>query len=72
MPFTPHEWLTEIFFAAAHLWEGLTGVVLLTGLIIALTWYIVSFEVISKSKSFYFSILLILVGIAASSVHWLS
>ncbi len=71
-PFTPHEWLAEVAFAFINLWQGLTGVVLLTGFVIGLTWYWISYVVISISRSFYLSILLILVGIAASSIHWLS
>lgn len=71
-PFTPHEWLAEVAFAFIYLWQGLTGVVLLTGFVIGLTWYWISYVVISNNRSFYLSILLILVGIAASSIHWLS
>lgn len=72
MAFTPHEWMAEIIFALFFNWLGLTGPVLLTGLIIGLTWYLLSLESITLSRSFYFSLVIILIGIAASSIHWLS
>ena len=71
-PFTPHEWLTEIIFTLANRWLGLTGVVFLTSIIIALVWYLLSYEVMKKSGGFYFSLLIVIVGIAASSIHWIS
>jgi len=71
-PFTPHEWLTEIIFSLANRWQGLTGVVFLTGIIIAVVWYLLSYEVIKKSGGFYFSLFVIIIGIAASSIHWIS
>ncbi len=71
-PFTPHEWLTEIIFSLANRWLGLTGVVFLTGIIIAVVWYLLSYEVIKKSGAFYFSLFVIIIGIAASSIHWIS
>jgi hypothetical protein len=71
-PFTPHEWLTEIIFSLANRWLGLTGVVFLTGIIIAVLWNLLSYEVIKKSGAFYFSLFVIIIGIAASSIHWIS
>jgi hypothetical protein len=71
-PFTPHEWLTEIIFSLANRWLGLTGVVFLTSLIIALVWYLLSFEVMKRSGGFYFSLFVIIIGIEASSIHWIS
>jgi hypothetical protein len=71
-PFTPHEWLTEITFTLANRWLGLTGVVFLTSIIIALVWYLLSYEVMKRSGGFYFSLLVVIIGIAASSIHWIS
>jgi hypothetical protein len=71
-PFTPHEWLSEIIFTLANRWLGLTGVVFLTSIIIALVWYLLSYEVMKRSGGFYFSLIVIIIGIAASSVHWIS
>ena len=72
LPFTPHEWLSEVMFALAYRFMGLTGVVLLTAFLIALVWYRLSFVVLRESKSFYLSLILIITGIAASSIHWIS
>jgi hypothetical protein len=71
-PFTPHEWLTEAIFTLANRWLGLTGVVFLTSIIIALVWYLLSYEVMKRSGGFYFSLVVIIIGIAASSIHWIS
>ena len=72
LPFTPHEWLSEVAFAIAYRFMGLTGVVLLTALLIAQVWYRLSFQVLRETRSFYVSLILLVVGIAASSIHWIS
>lgn len=70
--FTPHEWLSEVLFVLAYRLLGLTGVVLLTAIVIGSVWYILSYKILSNIKSFYVSLILILIGIAASSIHWIS
>src|SRR5919201_2012023 len=40
-PSFPHEWLSQILFGAVYNWLGLDGLVLLTALVIMLTWGIV-------------------------------
>src|SRR5919109_4822658 len=47
-PSFPHEWLSQVLFAAAYNWLGLDGVVLLAGLVIMLIWGIVYLQAMRK------------------------
>src|SRR5512146_888011 len=49
-PSFPHEWLSQVIFALTYDWLGLDGIVLLTALIVMLTWGIVYHLAMRKSK----------------------
>ncbi len=68
-PSFPHEWLTQVIFAAIYDWLGLDGIVLLTALVIMLTWGIVYRQTMRKSNSFFSSIIFVALGVAASQIH---
>ena len=68
-PSFPHEWLSQIIIATAYDWLGLDGIVLLTALVIMLTWGIVYYQTIGKSKSFFLALILIGLGVGASQIH---
>jgi hypothetical protein len=68
-PSFPHEWLSQVIFATAYDWLGLDGVVLLAALVIMLTWGIVYYETIRKSKSFFLALVFIALGVGASQIH---
>ena len=68
-PSISHEWLTQILFAAIYNWLGLDGIVLLTALVIMLTWGIVYHQALHKSHSFFFALILTALGMAASQIH---
>ena len=68
-PSFPHEWLSQVIFATTYDWLGLDGIVLLTALVIMLTWGIVYYRALRKSKSFFVALLLIALGVAASQIH---
>jgi hypothetical protein len=68
-PSFPHEWLSQVIFAAAYDWLGLDGIVLLTALVIMLTWGIVYHQALRKSKSFFLALIFIGLGVAASQIH---
>lgn len=68
-PSIPHEWLSQVLFAAAYNWLGLDGIVLLTALIILLTWGIVYRQAIYKSNSFFSALIITTLGVAASQIH---
>ena len=65
----PHEWLSQVIFATAYDWLGLDGIVLLTALIIMLTWGIVYSQAMRKSKSFFFALIFIALGVGAGQIH---
>ena len=65
----PHEWPSQVIFATAYDWLGLDGIVLLTALIIMLTWGIVYSQAMRKSKSFFFALIFIALGVGAGQIH---
>ncbi len=68
-PSFPHEWVSQVLFATAYNWLGLDGIVLLTALVIMLTWMIVYRRASRKSNSFFAILALIALGVAASQIH---
>ena len=69
---TPHEWLAEVSFAAANRLLGLDGVVILEGLIIAITLIIVFRDSLERGKSYFVAGCLTFWAAAASSLHWIA
>lgn len=68
-PSFPHEWLSQVLFAAVYNWLGLDGIVLLTALVLMLTWGIVFRLATHRSNSLFASLLLIALGTAAAQIH---
>jgi hypothetical protein len=68
-PSFPHEWLSQVIFAAIYDWLSLDGIVLLTALIIMLTWGIVYRQAIHKSNSFFSAVMFVALGVGASQIH---
>ena len=68
-PSYPHEWFSQVIFAIAYDWLGLDGIVLLTALIVMLTWGIVYRQAIYKSNSFFSALVMTLLGVGASQIH---
>lgn len=72
LPWTAHEWLSEIIMALIHKVSGLTGIVIFFSFIIASVYYIF-FRIIKSCKlNIILSILLVLLVIASSQMHWLA
>jgi hypothetical protein len=68
-PSFPHEWLSQVLFALAYDWLGLNGIVLLTGLVIMLTWGFVYRQSMRKSGSFFTALILVGLAVGASQIH---
>jgi hypothetical protein len=68
-PSIPHEWLSQVLFARIYDWLGLDGIVLITALIIMLTWSIIYYEALRKSKSFFTAMIFTVLGVGASQIH---
>lgn len=72
MALTPHEWLSQVFFAAFYQWLGFAGVTLSCGLIIATTFMLVYRAARSNSGSLIAALVVTLLGVITSALHWLS
>jgi hypothetical protein len=68
-PSFPHEWLSQVIFATAYDGMGLDGIVLLTALVLMLTWGIVYQQAMRKSKSFFWALIFVGLGVGASQIH---
>ncbi len=68
----PHEWLAQILFSTAHTLMGLGGDVLLTILIIAITFTITYRELIVHNTFIIVALFTSLWAAMASSLHWLA
>ncbi len=69
---TPHEWLAQVLFALADRWMGLDGVVVLSAMLIALTFWLVFRRARQASQGLLFPVLAVVLSMAASSLHWLT
>jgi hypothetical protein len=68
-PSIPHEWLSQVIFSISNDLLGLSGVVLLTALIVTATWAIVFQEAKQRTNNLFALIILTVLGIAASMIH---
>ena len=71
-PLTPHEWLAQVIFALANRVMGLDGVVLVCGLVIATSFWLVYRQSRNLSQKVLASVLVTVLAMAASSLHWLT
>jgi len=66
------EWLSEVIMAITHRLLGLTGVAILFAFLISFAYYLL-FKVIQRQKgNIVFAVLIALLAITASSIHWLA
>lgn len=72
LPWTAHEWLSEVIMALLHNSFGLTGVVVFFAGLIALTYYLLFKVVRRMNGSVLVAVVLILLAILTSRVHWLA
>ena len=70
--FVPHEWLAEVAYALAYRVSGFTGVVILAAQLLGITWLIIGMQTARKSNSIGWNFGLLLLGVAGSSMHWLT
>jgi hypothetical protein len=68
---TPHEWLSEVALALAYRVLGLDGVVLLSAVLLAATFWLTYHVAVRRSGLGLASLALTLLAAAASSLHWL-
>ncbi|HBA90137.1 MAG TPA: hypothetical protein DCZ75_19695 [Geobacter sp.] len=72
LPWTPHEWLSEVCLAAVHNVLGLTGVVAFSALLLAATSYLLFRILRSYRTNVLIAILVTLLAVSSSKIHWLA
>jgi hypothetical protein len=69
---TPHEWLTEVVFALVYRVLGLDSIVLLSAIVLALTFWLTYRAAVRRSGLGLAALALTLLAVSASSLHWLA
>jgi hypothetical protein len=68
-PSIPHEWLSQVILSLSNDLLGLSGVILLTALLVTITWAIVFHEANRRTESLFASLFVTALGIATSMIH---
>ena len=72
LPWTAHEWLSEVVMAVLHRISGLTGVVIFFSLLISLTYALLFRYMRVYKRNIVFDVLIILLALVSSQIHWLA
>jgi len=68
-PSIPHEWLSQVILAGIYDLLGLNGIVLITALIIMLTWAIVFRDAMYRSNGLFASLIFTVLAMGAMQIH---
>jgi hypothetical protein len=71
-PWTSHEWLADVILAAFHRLMGLNGVVLLSAVLIALTFFFLFRFLVYRKVSAVTAAFFTIIAAWASTLHWLA
>ena len=71
-PLVPHEWLAQLLFAVVYLTTGFNGEVLLTALVIAVTFLLVYREILKRGAFRLVALTVALWAAMAAGIHWLA
>jgi hypothetical protein len=72
LPWTAHEWLSEVVMAALHRMSGLTGVVVFFSFLISMTYALLFRFLRVHGRNIVFDVLIILLALVSSQIHWLA
>jgi hypothetical protein len=72
LPWTAHEWLSEVIMALVHSVAGLTGVVAFFSLLLALTGYLLFKMLRAHGADITLATAITLLAVASSRIHWLA
>jgi hypothetical protein len=72
LPWTAHEWLSEVVMAVFHRVSGLTGVVVFFSLLISLTYALLFRYIRIYQRNIVFDVLILLLVLVSSQIHWLA
>lgn len=68
-PSFPHEWLSQVLLSLAHDLLGLSGVVILTALVVTAAWAVVYSEARRRTNNLFITLIVTTIGIAVSMIH---
>jgi hypothetical protein len=71
-PLSPHEWLAAVIFRLFYNLDRLPGVVLFTSAFLASVFWLITYRVYRISRSTTITLILVVVGLAGSRIHWLA
>lgn len=71
-PITPHEWLAQVSFGLADLLMGLNGVVLLTAIILGITFTLLYRDILQQKPTPLLAAAFSFLAALATSLHWLA
>jgi hypothetical protein len=72
IPWTAHEWLSEVIMALIHQYAGLTGIVVFFTFVLALTFYLLFLYIRDTGGNILIALFIVLLATAASQIHWLA
>lgn len=72
IPWTAHEWLSEVIMAVVNHFAGLTGVVAFFSFVIALVYYVMFRVVRSYKGNIFLAVIFVMLAVISSQIHWLA
>ena len=72
IPWTAHEWLSEVIMAIIHRFFGLTGIVIFFAFVIASAYYLLFKMIRTYKGNILIAASVIILAIASSQIHWLA
>jgi hypothetical protein len=72
LPWTAHEWLSEVIMALVHRSFGLTGVAVFFAFIISLVYYLLYKMIKTDQANIILTAFIILLVLISSQIHWLA
>jgi len=72
LPWTAHEWLSEVVMAVLHQSFGLTGVVVFFSCLIAAVYYLIFRQLRKDGGNIFAVVVIVILVFATSHLHWLA
>lgn len=72
LPWTSHEWLSEVIMALVHRAFGLTGIVLFFSFIISFVYYLLYRIIKTDEDNIILTVFIVLLVLVCSQIHWLA
>jgi hypothetical protein len=70
LPWTAHEWLSEVVMALVHAAMGMAGIVLFFALLLATTYWLLFRWIRTRGGNFLLDLLILALVVLSSRIHW--